>query len=75
MSVAKPIESVGSIDIPSLARPYPQPRPNALGADGAPEPLDVTVVLPCYNEEDHVVAEVERICAAMDASGSPTSCS
>ncbi|MBB2742623.1 UNVERIFIED_ORG: glycosyltransferase involved in cell wall biosynthesis [Microbispora rosea subsp. rosea] len=29
----------------------------------------VTIVLPCYNEQDHVVAEVERICAAMDASG------
>jgi len=28
----------------------------------------VTVVLPCYNEEQHVVAEVERICAALDAS-------
>lgn len=30
---------------------------------------DVTIVLPCYNEETHVVAEVERICGAMDASG------
>jgi glycosyltransferase involved in cell wall biosynthesis len=29
----------------------------------------VTIVLPCYNEQDHVIAEVERICAAMDASG------
>jgi polyisoprenyl-phosphate glycosyltransferase len=29
----------------------------------------VTIVLPCYNEQGHVVAEVERICAAMDASG------
>ena len=29
----------------------------------------VTIVLPCYNEEDHVVEEVERICKAMDASG------
>jgi len=28
----------------------------------------VTIVLPCYNEQGHVVAEVERICAAMDAS-------
>ncbi len=71
MSVAKPIESVGSIDIPSLARPYPQPRPTALGADGAPEPLDVTIVLPCFNEQDHVVTEVDRICRAM--AGSPFS--
>jgi glycosyltransferase involved in cell wall biosynthesis len=31
--------------------------------------MDVTVVLPCYNEQDHVIAEVERICAALDGSG------
>jgi len=30
--------------------------------------LDVTVVLPCYNEQDHVGLEVERICAALDES-------
>jgi len=29
----------------------------------------VTIVLPCYNEEGHVIAEVERITAAMEASG------
>ncbi len=29
----------------------------------------VTVILPCYNEEGHVTAEVERITAAMDDSG------
>ncbi|GAA1103331.1 glycosyltransferase family 2 protein [Nocardiopsis composta] len=34
--------------------------------DGGPR---VTIVLPCYNEQAHVVREVERICAAMDASG------
>jgi glycosyltransferase involved in cell wall biosynthesis len=28
----------------------------------------VTIVLPCYNEQDHVLLEVERICAAMGAS-------
>jgi glycosyltransferase involved in cell wall biosynthesis len=28
----------------------------------------VTVVLPCYNEQDHVGLEVERICAALDDS-------
>jgi glycosyltransferase involved in cell wall biosynthesis len=32
------------------------------------EALDVTIVLPCYNEQDHVLAEIERITAAMDAS-------
>jgi polyisoprenyl-phosphate glycosyltransferase len=34
-----------------------------------PEILDVTIVLPCYNEQAHVVTEVERITRAMDASG------
>ncbi|WP_313954617.1 glycosyltransferase family 2 protein, partial [Frankia sp. EI5c] len=29
----------------------------------------VTVVLPCYNEQAHVVLELERITAAMDESG------
>jgi len=29
----------------------------------------VSIVLPCYNEQGHVTVEVERICAAMDASG------
>ncbi|MFC4560583.1 glycosyltransferase family 2 protein [Nocardiopsis mangrovi] len=39
-------------------------------SEGAVEPRPhVSIVLPCYNEQDHVVQEVERICAAMDASG------
>ena len=29
----------------------------------------VTVVLPCYNEQDHVLEEIARISAALDASG------
>jgi polyisoprenyl-phosphate glycosyltransferase len=33
-----------------------------------PRPL-ATIVLPCYNESAHVVREIERITAAMDASG------
>ncbi|MFN8079470.1 MAG: glycosyltransferase family 2 protein [Kineosporiaceae bacterium] len=37
-------------------------------ADAADAPL-LTVVLPCYNEADHVVAELERITVALDASG------
>jgi polyisoprenyl-phosphate glycosyltransferase len=31
--------------------------------------LDVTVVLPCFNEQQHVIAEVDRIIRSMDASG------
>ncbi len=29
----------------------------------------VTIVLPCYNEQDHVLLELERITVAMEASG------
>jgi glycosyltransferase involved in cell wall biosynthesis len=32
------------------------------------ERLDVTVVLPCYNEQNHVVNEIERITDALDHS-------
>ena len=38
------------------------------GPDTVTAPL-VTVVLPCYNEHEHVIAEVERICASLDTSG------
>ncbi|HEX3005285.1 MAG TPA: glycosyltransferase family 2 protein [Angustibacter sp.] len=40
----------------------------APGLPATQQPPYVTVVLPAYNEQDHVVAEVERICAALDAS-------
>ncbi|RJL30500.1 glycosyltransferase family 2 protein [Bailinhaonella thermotolerans] len=36
--------------------------------DDAPAPY-VTIVLPCYNEQDHVIDEVARISRAMDESG------
>jgi len=32
------------------------------------EPVHVTIVLPCYNEEEHVHLELDRILATMDAS-------
>jgi len=38
-------------------------------AEVAPAPPYVTVVLPCYNEQDHVLLELERITAALDVSG------
>jgi glycosyltransferase involved in cell wall biosynthesis len=34
-----------------------------------PNTLDVTVVLPCYNEQEHVLAEIDRIDKALAASG------
>jgi glycosyltransferase involved in cell wall biosynthesis len=43
----------------------------AAGPVGSPDdtPPYVSIVLPCYNEQGHVIDEVERICATMDASG------
>ncbi|GAB3486024.1 hypothetical protein GCM10027440_30410 [Nocardiopsis coralliicola] len=38
------------------------------GAVEGGAPPTVSIVLPCFNEEAHVIDEVERICAAMDAS-------
>jgi polyisoprenyl-phosphate glycosyltransferase len=35
----------------------------------SPQNPYVSIVLPCYNEQGHVAAEVTRICEAMDASG------
>jgi polyisoprenyl-phosphate glycosyltransferase len=40
----------------------------AVASDSETAPY-VSIILPCYNEQGHVIAEVERICAAMDASG------
>ena len=45
----------------------PNPTASADGT-GGPNTLDVTVVLPCFNEQDHVVQELDRISAALDAS-------
>jgi polyisoprenyl-phosphate glycosyltransferase len=39
-----------------------------VSAPSPPSPY-VSIILPCYNEQDHVTLEVARICAAMDASG------
>ena len=39
-----------------------------VSAPSPPAPY-VSIILPCHNEEGHVVAEVARICEAMDTSG------
>ena len=55
---------------PSVLRvmqPTVSTEPTPVAGRG-PNTLDVTIILPCYNEQDHVVAELERITAAMDAS-------
>lgn len=64
------------MSVSAIRQPDRTPRP----LESAPDPADVpvgeqparpyvTVVLPCYNEQDHVVLELERITAALDASG------
>ncbi len=35
----------------------------------SPQAPYVSIILPCFNEQDHVTAEVARICETMDASG------
>ncbi len=46
-----------------------QPSDPALPSSDAAAKPHVSIVLPCFNEQDHVVLEVERICQSMDASG------
>ena len=46
----------------------------SLFSDGGAEAQEraaphASIVLPCFNEEDHVLLEVDRICQAMDKSG------
>ncbi len=50
-----------------LAQPPVLPLPVTVAED-LRAPVRVTIVLPCHNEADHVRLEIERICAAMDAS-------
>lgn len=45
--------------------PYETPQ----SGNAVEDPPYVTIVLPCYNEQDHVIDEVERITKAMDSSG------
>jgi glycosyltransferase involved in cell wall biosynthesis len=47
----------------------PSTPPGTGPAAEAGDHVHVSIVLPCYNEQDHVVDEVERICKAMDNSG------
>src|SRR5215203_1857264 len=61
-------------EVPSIPVTAASATPSHLSVTSTPRPsgensLDVTVVLPCYNEQDHVMEEIDRITAAMDASG------
>jgi polyisoprenyl-phosphate glycosyltransferase len=61
VSIAQPLDKP--------APPHPHPSETLGPRRGGPDTLDVTVVLPCYNEQEHVMAEIERISVAMEASG------
>ena len=54
-------------------QPVVQPEPEFTyqGAPDDGQAPHVSIVLPCYNEQDHVLVELERISRAMDASGMP----
>ncbi len=73
-----PVSSTTEATAPVTAEPRTVDMPTITpGADPAPEVeliedgggVVATVVLPCYNEEGHVVQEIERITAALDADG------
>jgi glycosyltransferase involved in cell wall biosynthesis len=51
--------------------PPPQLEPQYRGAPADGREPHVSIVLPCFNEQDHVLREVERISRVMDASGLP----
>jgi polyisoprenyl-phosphate glycosyltransferase len=73
-----PDQELVTVSSSAVSRP-PQPagpahRHLSLPAKGRSDPAGeappkVTIVLPCYNEQAHVMLELERITDAMDASG------
>ncbi len=56
----RPLRVSRSVTVPGQATAPPSAQPT--------QPLAVSVVLPCYNERGHVLAEVERITRALDDS-------
>lgn len=50
------------------AHPTAHPAVDTPPSDPAHPALDVTIVLPCYNEGAHVLEEIDRITVAMNAS-------
>ena len=69
MSGSAPVTRTVSVD--TIIDPDAVVDPGAAVEPGAtvPTPIVVTVVLPCYNEQDHVLAELRRITQTLDESG------
>jgi glycosyltransferase involved in cell wall biosynthesis len=61
------IRSSPDVTVSVLREESPHPGDEPLPT--SPDAPYVTIVLPCFNEQDHVMLELERIAAAMDASG------
>lgn len=57
----------GAPSVPGSAAPITAPTP--VQPAEPPRGVTATVVLPCFNEQDHVLQELERITASLDASG------
>jgi glycosyltransferase involved in cell wall biosynthesis len=60
---------VVDLTVSPLAPPGLAVRAEDMAGYVAPPAPVATIVLPCFNEQDHVDAELDRISAAMDASG------
>ena len=56
------------MDAPTPRQHHSRTGPATDAVAGASGSLQVTIVLPCFDEQDHVLDEVERISATMDAS-------
>jgi len=63
MTISVPPEETPVSDRPYVEHASYPPR------DAAAEKPLVTIVLPCFNEQDHVLLEVQRISDTMDAAG------
>ncbi len=68
-TVAAPLAVVESPPHASYRARPAAARPAEPGHTQERARLQVTVVLPCYNEQEHVLEEVERITTAMEESG------
>jgi glycosyltransferase involved in cell wall biosynthesis len=70
VTLAGPADPVAPAHAVEPGAPIHPHRSESAGgpAPGGPNTLDVTIVLPCYNEQEHVLEEIERITRAMDAS-------
>jgi glycosyltransferase involved in cell wall biosynthesis len=64
------VQESAPVSIAAPLEPYPPVHSHqsstASPRKAGPNTLDVSIVLPCYNEQEHVLAEVDRICQAMD---------